>query len=84
MAPSRVRWRYPSAVTLIVEFEREEDGRFLADIPALPGTMAYGATREEALEKVKALALHVVADMLEHGELPGPIDSVVFTLPTAA
>lgn len=71
-------------MTLIVEFEREEDGRYLADIPALPGTMAYGATREEALEKVKALALHVVADMLENGELPEPVDSVVFTLPTAA
>lgn len=71
-------------MTLIVEFDREEDGRFLADIPALPGVMAYGKTREEALEKVKALALHVVADMLEHGELAEPIDSVVFALPTAA
>lgn len=79
-----MRRRYPSVMTLIVEFEREEDGRFLADIPALPGTMAYGATREEALEKVKALALHVVAGMLEHGELPEPVDSVVFALPTAA
>jgi len=76
--------RYPPIVTLTVEFDREEDGRFLADIPALPGVMAYGKTREEALEKVKALALHVVADMLEHGELAETIDSVVFTLPTAA
>jgi predicted RNase H-like HicB family nuclease len=79
-----VRPRYPSGVTLSVEFDREEDGRFIADIPALPGCIVYGATREEALEKVKALALHVVADMLEHGELPEPIDSVVFALPTAA
>jgi predicted RNase H-like HicB family nuclease len=63
------RLRYPSTVTLTVEFDREEDGRFLADIPTLPGVMAYGTNREEALEKVKALALHVVADMLEHGEL---------------
>ena len=71
-------------VTLTVEFEREDDGRFLADIPALPGVMAYGENREEALAKVKALALHVVADMLEHGELSEPIDGVVFALPTAA
>ncbi len=71
-------------MTLRVEFDCEEDGRFIADIPALPGCIVYGATREEALGKVKALALHVVADMLEHGELPEPVDSVVFTLPTAA
>ena len=71
-------------MTLSVEFDREEDGRFIADIPALPGCIVYGATREEALDKVKALAPHVVADMLEHGDLHEPIDSVVFTLPTAA
>jgi predicted RNase H-like HicB family nuclease len=71
-------------VQLVVEFDREEDGRFLAEIPSLPGVMAYGATREEALERVKALALHVIADLLEHGELPEPIDAVVFALPTAA
>lgn len=76
--------RYSSHVTLTIEFDREEDGRFLADIPALPGVMAYGESPEKALERVKALALHVLADMLEHGELPEPIDSVVFSLPTAA
>lgn len=83
MHRSGLRW-YSSGVTPTVEFDREEDGRFLADIPALPGVMVYGQSREEALEKVKALALHVIADMLEHGELPEPIDSVVFSLPTAA
>jgi predicted RNase H-like HicB family nuclease len=71
-------------VTLTVEFDREEDGRVLADIRALPGVMAYGASREEALVKVKALALHVLADMIEHGELAGPIDSVVFEDAVAA
>jgi predicted RNase H-like HicB family nuclease len=71
-------------VTLTVEFDREEDGRWLADIPALPGVMVYGSTREEALSNVKALALHVLADMIEHGELGNPPDTVVFTQSAAA
>ncbi len=66
-------------MTLTVEFDREEDGRWLADIPALPGVMAYGPSREEALASVKALALHVLADMIEHGEFAEPPDTVVFT-----
>ena len=51
-----------------IEIEREEDGRWIADIPDLPGVMAYGQTREEALAKAKALALRVLADRLDHGE----------------
>lgn len=53
---------------LTIEIDREEDGRWIAEIPALPGVLAYGATREEALRGAKALALRVVADRLEHGE----------------
>jgi predicted RNase H-like HicB family nuclease len=70
---------YPFPVTLTVEFDREEDGRWLADIPSLPGVMAYGPSRESALANVKALALHVVADMIEHGDLVAAPDAVVFT-----
>jgi predicted RNase H-like HicB family nuclease len=55
-------------VAFEVEIDREEDGRFIADIPALPGVLAYGATREEATANVKALALRVIADKVEHGE----------------
>ena len=55
-----------------------------ADIPALPGVIAYGSTREEALSNVKALALHVLADMIEHGELGNPPDTVVFMQAAAA
>lgn len=51
-----------------VEIEQEEDGRWIAEVPDLPGVMAYGHTRAEALSKVKALALRVLADRLEHGE----------------
>ena len=48
-----------------IEFEREDDGRWIAEIPALPGVMAYGATRREAESKVQAMALRVIADQLE-------------------
>ena len=53
---------------MIVETEREDDGRWIAEIAELPGVMTYGNTREEAISKAKALALRVMADRLEHGE----------------
>jgi predicted RNase H-like HicB family nuclease len=51
-----------------VEFEQEEDGRWIAEVPDLPGVLAYGADRAEAQARVQALALRVVAERLEHGE----------------
>jgi len=51
-----------------IELDREQDGRWIAEIADLPGVMAYGKTREEAMAAVEALALRVVADRLEHGE----------------
>jgi len=51
-----------------IEVEREEDGRWIAEVPDLPGVMAYGKTKEEAISKVEALSLRVLADRLEHGE----------------
>jgi predicted RNase H-like HicB family nuclease len=63
-----------------IEIEQEEDGRWLTEIPDLPGVMAYGQTQAEAVAKVKALALRVMADRLEHGEvIPELID--VFSVP---
>ena len=53
---------------LRIEFEQEEDGRWIAEIEALPGVMAYGATRAEARGKVEVLALRTLADRIEHGE----------------
>jgi predicted RNase H-like HicB family nuclease len=50
-----------------IGIEREESGRWLTEIPDLPGVMAYGQTQAEAVAKVKALALRVMADRLEHG-----------------
>jgi predicted RNase H-like HicB family nuclease len=59
---------------LQVEIEREEDGRYLASVPQLPGVMAYGDTAESALRKAKSIALQVLADMIESGdELPEPL-----------
>ena len=54
---------------LVVEIEREDDGRWIAEVVALPGVLAYGATRDEALARSEALALRVLADRLEHGEV---------------
>jgi len=51
-----------------IEIEREEDGRWIAEIPELPGVMAYGDSRNEAISKAEALALRVLAERLEHGE----------------
>ena len=50
-----------------IEIEREEDGRWIAEVPDLPGVMVYGQSRQEALSKVETLALRVIADRLEHG-----------------
>jgi predicted RNase H-like HicB family nuclease len=55
-------------MTFTVEYEQEDDGRWLAEVLELPGVLAYGATPEEATAKAKALALRVVADRLAHGE----------------
>ena len=51
-----------------IEIEREADGRWIAEVPDLPGVLSYGNTRQEAVAKAKALALRVLADRLEHGE----------------
>lgn len=51
-----------------IELEREEDGRWIAEIPDLPGVMAYGIDRSDAIEKAEALALRILADRLENGE----------------
>jgi len=53
---------------LMLETERETDGRWIAEIVQLPGALAYGDSREEAVAKAEALALRILADRLEHGE----------------
>ena len=63
-------------MNLAVDTEQEVDGRWIAEIAQLPGALAYGASREEAIAKVEALALRVLADRLEHGEMPPEIADV--------
>ena len=65
-------------MTLKIETEQEQDGRWLADVVDLPGAMAYGASRDDALTAVEALAFRVIADRVEQRELPRP-DKVEFT-----
>jgi predicted RNase H-like HicB family nuclease len=54
---------------LTVEFDREMDGRHIAEVPQLPGCLAYGRTREEADVRVRVLALRILADDVERGSL---------------
>ena len=57
-----------------IEHEREDDGRWLAEVPELPGVLAYGATANEAMAKAEVLALRVLAERLESNEAgPQPI-----------
>jgi predicted RNase H-like HicB family nuclease len=66
-------------MTLTVEIEREPDGRWMADVPSLPGVMCYAGDRNEALAKVQALALRVIAERLEHRETPVELLTLTFT-----
>lgn len=59
-----------------VEIERETDGRWIAEVTALPGAMAYGTTRDEAIARAEALALRVLADRVEHGESVTELEEV--------
>jgi predicted RNase H-like HicB family nuclease len=63
-----------------IEIEREDDGRWIAEVPDLPGVMVYGATRQDALAKAEALALRVIADRLDHGETVPELDEL-FAVP---
>lgn len=54
--------------SFVVEFDREEDGRWIAEITRLPGVMAYGATKQEAFRRVRAAALRTLADSVEVGK----------------
>jgi predicted RNase H-like HicB family nuclease len=61
-----------------IEFERETDGRWIAEIPEIPGVLAYGATQSQAVAKAKALALRVLADRMENEVSIHDINSIAF------
>ncbi|HLL70925.1 MAG TPA: type II toxin-antitoxin system HicB family antitoxin [Pyrinomonadaceae bacterium] len=63
---------------LTIDLEQEHDGRWIAEVLDLPGVLAYGQSREEAVARVQALAFRVLADRLEHGESEPELMSVSF------
>lgn len=69
-------------MNLTLECEREAAGRWLAEVPELPGVLAYGTTSAEALAKTEVLALRVLAERIEHGEAKPTAVSI--RLPSAA
>jgi predicted RNase H-like HicB family nuclease len=69
-------------MSFAVEIEKEKDGCWIAEIPQIPGAMAYGRTRAQAASRVEALALRVLAERLEHGET-SPLIEQVFSVAAA-
>jgi predicted RNase H-like HicB family nuclease len=67
-----------SAMELTLDYEREEDGRWLAEVAQLPGVMAYGDSADEAMARAEVLALRVLAEQIEQGEAkPQPIRFII-------
>ncbi len=65
-------------VTLTVEIEQETDGRWIAEVPELPGVLAYGQTAQAAQARAQALALRVIADRLENGDAGADLTTISF------
>lgn len=63
-----------------IDIEKEEDGRWIAEVSDLPGVLSYGKTRQDAIAKVEALALRVIADRIDHGETIPELDEL-FAVP---
>jgi predicted RNase H-like HicB family nuclease len=74
---SRPGW-YITTVTFTIELECEDDGRWIAEVPTLPGVLCYGKDRDEAVAGVQALALRVIAERLEKREAPAEFLNVTF------
>lgn len=87
IAPASSGWRLPPGrpavlqsgeVAFTIEIEREDDGRWMAEVEALPSVMGYGRDRDEAVAKVQALALRVIAERRKRGESPAELLNVTF------
>ena len=63
---------------LSIELDREDDGRWIAEVIEHPGAMSYGSTREEAIMNAERLAIEVIADRIQHGELRRPRRNITF------
>jgi predicted RNase H-like HicB family nuclease len=69
---------YNRGVKLSIELDREDDGRWIAEALELPGVMSYGVTREEAISNAERLAIEVIAERIQHGDLPSSALNVSF------
>ena len=72
---------YDEEVTLTIELDREDDGRWIAEVLELPGVMCYGETRDGAISNAERLAIDVIADRIAHQELPSSALNVSFVVP---
>jgi predicted RNase H-like HicB family nuclease len=68
------------SMTLLLDFEQEDDGRWIVEIPDLPGVLAYGNTKREAIIAAKALALRTLADRVEQKEDYYHLSSIAFSV----
>ena len=66
------------SLTLTIEMEQEVDGRWIAEVQEIPGALVYGVTTDEAIAKMQALALRVLAERLENGETSPELISLLF------
>jgi predicted RNase H-like HicB family nuclease len=71
-------YHYTGSVKRSIELDREDDGRWIAEALELPGAMTYGSTREEAISNTERLAIEIIADRIQHGELPASAVNVSF------
>ena len=78
--PTIARNSYDEVVSLTIDLDREEDGRWIAEALELPGVMSYGKTRDEAISNTERLAIEVIADRIAHGELPSSALAIAFTI----
>ena len=76
--PRHYRLLYNDDVNLSIELDREDDGRWIAEALELPGVMAYGETREEAISNTERLAIEVIADRIKHAKVPPSTLNVSF------
>ena len=72
---------YHEEVTLTIELDREDDGRWIAEAMELPGVMCYGETRDEVISNAERLAIDVIADRIAHQELPSSALNLSFVVP---
>jgi predicted RNase H-like HicB family nuclease len=68
-------------VNLTIDLDREDDGRWIAEVLELPGVMCYGETRDQAMRNVKRLAIEGIEDRIAHGEMPSSALGVAFAIP---